>query len=621
MCKKALGLFLLGTLFFFCSCVDDTYDLNKEITTDVELKGNKLSLPLGSLKPFELGTWFNGLDIIETLEDGVYAFVQSDTIAPVEKAPHEILIDIPPQHIVAKQDVSEYMPNIPDIPDMPNIPNMPNIPGLDEALKNIENPINIPFDESNEFSFASPISIQYMYIESVALKEDLTINLGIKIDGLEALIESDVIMNLSITLPPFLDEVYSTDPTISTEKNKVTLKQKKYYVDSKEGLSIELICKGLNFKDEDGSGLHPENGVLAYDGKIKAEGNIDIQWTKSDLLNNIKNLKEIGINLDCTFNPVHVQTLNGTFYEKFDTLRQTFTVDMGEQLNSLKESENYITLSDPQISVALNNAISMPINVSLDVLGKDLYGNVIESEDIHTQIPIKAAQYDDLTGLVIPDTSKLFVTDEVVEVAEDYTNIVIPNLGRLLESIPDSISVSIHPDIDTSVPHHIDIYQVLNISASYGIMIPFKFDKLHITYTDTIQVGLGETLKDLGEEGIKLKMNIENTIPVDLTLKLTALDENNVPVDAINIAPIKIKQGNGEGITTSRPEKSPVSFNLQNEDGSLARLNKLKVEAEIQSNDATMGLKGIQGIRISDIVVELSADIITEGNEKNEDEK
>ena len=616
-----LGLFLMGTLFFFCSCVEDTYDLNKEITTDVALQGNKLSLPLGSLKPFELGTWFNDLDIIETLEDGVYAFSQSDTIAPVEKTPYEILIDITPQHIVAKQDVSGYMPNIPEIPNIPNIPGMPNIPGIDEYLKDIENPINIPFDESNKFSFTSPISLQYMYIESVALKEDLIINLGIKIDGLEALLESDVIMNLNITLPPFLDEVYSTDPTISTEKNKVILKQKKYYVDSKEGLSIELICKGLNFKDEDGSGLHPENGVLAYDGKIKAEGNIDIHWTKSDLLNNIRNLKEIGINLDCTFNPVHVQTLNGTFYEKFDTLKQTFTVDLGEQLNTLKESENYITLSDPQITVALNNAISMPINVSLDVLGKDINGNIIESEDIHTLIPIKAAQYDDLTGLVVPDTSKLFVTDEPTDVDDDYTNIVIENLGRLLESIPDSMCVSIHPDIDISVPHHIDIYQILNISASYGIMVPFKFDKLHITYSDTISVGLGETLEGLGDAGLALKMNVENTIPVDLTLKLTALDENNEPIKAINIAPIRIKQGNGEGITNSKAEKNPVSFSLQNKDGSLAKLNKLKVEAEIQTNDATMGLKGIQGIRISDIVVELSADISTGDKEENEVEE
>ena len=48
-------MFLAGTLFLFSSCVDDTYDLaNKEIAMDMQMKGNKLALPLGSLRPFML---------------------------------------------------------------------------------------------------------------------------------------------------------------------------------------------------------------------------------------------------------------------------------------------------------------------------------------------------------------------------------------------------------------------------------------------------------------------------------------------------------------------------------------------------------------------------------------
>lgn len=55
MNKKALGIFLMGALSLCCSCIDDTYDvLNKEISTDMQIKGNKLSLPLGSLCPIPL---------------------------------------------------------------------------------------------------------------------------------------------------------------------------------------------------------------------------------------------------------------------------------------------------------------------------------------------------------------------------------------------------------------------------------------------------------------------------------------------------------------------------------------------------------------------------------------
>ena len=55
MNKKALGIFLMGTLSLCCSCIDDTYDvINKDISTDMQIKGNKLSLPLGSLCPIPL---------------------------------------------------------------------------------------------------------------------------------------------------------------------------------------------------------------------------------------------------------------------------------------------------------------------------------------------------------------------------------------------------------------------------------------------------------------------------------------------------------------------------------------------------------------------------------------
>ena len=121
MSKKTLSLFLTGTMLCFCSCVDDNYDLSKTISTDVLIKDNKLALPLGSLKAFELGTWFDGLDIIETLEDGVYAFVHSDTIAPIERTPNEVLIKITPQHITSTIDVSEMIPNVPDIPNIPGV--------------------------------------------------------------------------------------------------------------------------------------------------------------------------------------------------------------------------------------------------------------------------------------------------------------------------------------------------------------------------------------------------------------------------------------------------------------------------------------------------------------------
>lgn len=614
MNKKTLGVLLMGVSFFLASCVDDTYDLNKEITTDVESMDFKLALPVGSLKPFKLGTWFDGLDIIETMEDGVYAFAQRDTIAPIEKQPHEIIFNIPEQHIKSQIDVSEYMPEIPDIP------NTTNLSDISALLQNIPNPIVIPFNESNTFSFKNPISLQYMYIESVILKEMEIITLNIKLDGLQALQESEVLMDFHITLPAIFNKVHSDDPTVSIENNRVNI-NKNYPLGNASGLTIELYCEEIHFMNEESNiGSHPKDGILTYEGNILTEGNVSIKWSETDLLNNIKGISEIGINVDCSLNPMHVQTFNGTFYDEFGKLEHTFTADLGEQINSLKESDNTITLSDPQIAVSLNNTISVPVNIDLDIVGKDLYGNPIASEEIHTRIPIQPAKYDDITGHVIPDTSKLYFTNHP-HTKEGYENIIIENLGHLFENIPDSISVSIHPDINRNVPHHIDIDSAFKISAAYDILIPFKFDNLYISYSDTIAIGLGETMETFGESDLNLKMSITNSIPLELKLNFTALDENNEVIEDIVIAPITIAQGDGGSIYDEVNGKSKATLALNNSNGSLARLDKLKFEVEIQTDNASMGLKGIQGIQISDIVIEVAGKIDLKEAITDEDEE
>ncbi len=612
MNKKTLGMLLMGVSFFFVSCIDDTYDLNKEITTDVESMDFKLALPVGSLKPFKLANWFDGLDIIETMEDGVYAFAQRDTIAPIEKQPHEIIFNIPKQHIESQIDVSEYMPEI------PNIPNTVNLSGISDLLQGIPNPIVVPFNESNAFSFKNPISLQYMYIESVILKEKEIITLNIKLDGLQALQESEVLMDFHITLPAIFNKLHCDDPTVSIENSQVTV-NKSYPLGNDSGLTIELYCEEIHFMNEESNiGLHPENGVLVYDGDILTAGNVKIKWSETDLLNNLRDISEIGINVDCSLTPMHVQTFNGTFYEEFGKLEQTFTADLGEQINCLKESESTITLSDPQICVLLSNAISIPVDVTLDIVGKDLSGNPIASEEIHTKFPIQPAKYDDITGHTIPDTSKLYFTNNP-HTKEGYENIVIENLEHLLENIPDSISVSIHPDINKNVPHHIDIEQAFNISASYDILIPFKFDRLHISYSDTIAIGLGETMETFGDANLSLKMNITNSIPLELKLNFTALDENDEVIEDINIAPITIAQGAGESIYDEVNGKSKAKLALNNSNGNLARLDKLKFEIEIQTDNASMGLKGIQGIQISDIVIEIAREIDLEEETTDEE--
>ena len=68
MLKRMCRLFLVGTTVLLVSCIDDMYDLaNKELVTDVKFEGNRIALPIGSLRPIILDSLLD-LSTIPMLE-------------------------------------------------------------------------------------------------------------------------------------------------------------------------------------------------------------------------------------------------------------------------------------------------------------------------------------------------------------------------------------------------------------------------------------------------------------------------------------------------------------------------------------------------------------------------
>ena len=109
MNKKALGIFLIGASSLYCSCIDDTYDLaNKEVSTDMQIKGNKLSLPLGSLCPMPL----DSLLVDSMLESIPYLKVDEETRAYSLSLNDSLKTGIDKENLEALKNVSELSADI-----------------------------------------------------------------------------------------------------------------------------------------------------------------------------------------------------------------------------------------------------------------------------------------------------------------------------------------------------------------------------------------------------------------------------------------------------------------------------------------------------------------------------
>ena len=122
----------------------------------------------------------------------------------------------------------------------------------------------------------------------------------------------------------------------------------------------------------------------------------------------------------------------------------------------------------------------------------------------------------------------------------------------------------------------------------------------------------------LSNVSVLAKMDVINTIPLGLSLELVPMDENGEPIEDIEIGKIEILAGDGKNLlgddNTTVSEgltAQPFEFAIRSASGDISALDRLAFTIEALSNSVTgsVGLKGEQGVKISNIVFEVSGDI------------
>jgi hypothetical protein len=285
----------------------------------------------------------------------------------------------------------------------------------------------------------------------------------------------------------------------------------------------------------------------------------------------------------------------------------------------LREEGNSIKLADPQMDLVLTNTVGVPIDVDLQIFGTDENGEGI-GEPIVAHLNILPADLDAETDVLKPVQTKLFLTTDAVNNnrGDGYTVVEIKGLASLLEKVPYNINFKVEPRI-VGTSHHVDILKPIELDGRYSVIFPLKFEDLNICYTDTIKGlkgDLGETLKQFTNAAIRLKMTVANTIPLGMSLHVTPMDENGNVLEGLETGNIVVKAGNGGSIMDSDnaenvPEYSYVELSIGSKGGDLSELDKLlfTVNATANSTSGGIGLKGGQGLKILDVVFEVSGDI------------
>ena len=490
---------------------------------------------------------------------------------------------------------------------------------IDDAVVMTET-IHEEIDEHTSLSVNEKIDEGVKRIESIEfVGGEVPITLNVGMTGVED-IDTDIHLKLDVELPSFL-VLDKSDEELGVTINNGMLTIEKDYNPKEGNLTVKLLGKKLDFEKEYGEGgvelekADDNSYYLKYEKDIPISGEAYINETEmhSTILG-----KDVGINVDFTIGEMEVKKFSGIYCGKIDDINESIELDLGEDLDFLKEDGNTVTLSDPQIMFTIDNPVSVPVDMALSLFGKDDNGQIIETSRVETVIRLEPAVYDEVTGNITTRDMKFLLTNKEVEL-DGYTTVFVPDLSNLLKRIPNTLDIELKPTIDESVTHHVDLSKDLVFHPEYDVVVPLKFDNIHIEYTELVEdlnKDLGEALEHFANIELKVDMNIRNTVPVGLVLTVEPLDTYGNLIEDVEVENVQIAAGNGDDINGADAEGDSgekLQLIVKSKGDVLRRLDKLNLLIKADADETVGGeaLTPKQGVHITNIVLEVKGDVDT----------
>lgn len=388
-----------------------------------------------------------------------------------------------------------------------------------------------------------------------------------------------------------------------------------------EGYTKPLETTGMDFSYmNNGTGLKTtvENGKTWL--KITDENE-----TKVDILGDVKTLGGDNINTDrlkgitvtptVTIDEMPVGLVTGEVDPVIDDVDENVELDLGDDLDFLKDEGNELDIKNPQIKLTLNNTVGVPVDMNLTIYGVDENDKEIENsrvEGIKFQLqPTNVGQET--------KTSVFMLSREAMNMPENdathhYENVVVSNLNKVMTRVPDRVKFHMNAKANNGTEHHVDISKDMTITGEYDVTVPLQFEDLNINYIDVID-DLHSDLEDVLDKTTSATLEILadalNNVPLDLNLSAKAQDTDGNELTTIEatVYANDIKDGKiGGAITEDSAVKTPILIRLvATSSADLKKLDKLELTIHAKANETTAGLplKATQWVKIENAKVKI----------------
>lgn len=550
------GAAIITSLGLVLSSCDNEYDLSKEINTDLTV-GSYFSVPVGKTSKVELSRIIKESSTILPGENSVYEVVTSGSTSSSVNL-NTVSFNITPS-------IGSFNISIPHISGIPQLKSTL----IDAGVLSVESePYNVKASlpkEVDKFYRASlgnantslklvvsgnwPTGIDRITLRDFTIKFPKILNLGLKGGGSE-LKQGDIVLN--------------------AENKTFTINIPFDYADIPDDLQSTYITGEQGSKS------------LSINEKLSISADIEVE------VSGIPQVSSVAIGFEYTSpGNVFVKNVSGVFHTDANINE---TIEINDIPDFLKNGSSSFTPNEVNFRLTLNNPIDIPWNLSLGF--QSLKNDGMKSDNVIVGINAQ------------PGINNILISNK------QDADVVVENLPKLFEFIPDKFEINSPNDISLSSSTHtqtVDLGKEYTIDAKYDVAIPFSFSKMQIEYIDDIDEladDLFDVLDKVDTKEIVVEATAETDIPVTMKAGVKLFDTAGQPIDDGIKVDLQKFIINGEA--SGNVSNSPIVIKLtQVKDGYFKRLDRIEYTINADNVGSNVNLRSNQYILVKDIIAKI----------------
>lgn len=568
MCKVKKMYPLWGLLLSFplwtVSCVDNKYDLDKDIDMTINVGGEHLTIPAGSSDTAYLSK-------IIGVEEG--DILQPDAATRVYHLTKRDDIDVDPTTVKevtissANTDLKQELVGSGD-----------GGSGSKTTELDVKN---------NLRAEASDIDEALIELGALGAKTPTSLTLAFEFLNTGNLTFGSVTAkNLEIQLPDFL----MFEKGEVEEGNKLILNNEELKNAQKV---LHVIGYQFGGKAEEGE-IPDKNRTITINGLVTMQGQV--------VTSGINGSGSLTMTLDVTLEEMTANSVTGVIQPEIKA--ETTNIELNDLPDFLKDEETRMDITNPVILLRAENQLETPVEV--DAVLTPMKGNAqIDGKEV------KVGSGYGKTPVVLASGKNVIALSRTGECTIEgvTSNVKVEDINDLLETIPDDIEVDLQPVVRNEGYYTAELGRAYEMPSSYEVDVPLSFEQnLNIVYNDSVQ-DLNKDLNDLDKVILKkanVLLTVDNAIPLKLQLKpenVLIKDVYGNELTAVKKTIEEDKQYVTESTDGEKPVTSELVLNLTSEDTAfLSKIDRICFKLTAVPGSATgVPLKDTQWLKVTSI--------------------